>query len=327
MRPLLLGDALAEAHEQERRAHADRAAEHGERHAPPAERRPRQAALGRKSFEPAVQRLAGQDQHERDALQHEHGRVGQVEAALQHAAARGDAADEHGDRHDGERVLARDERDEDAARSRSRRSARRWRCRAPRRPPPCRRGPPPRRRARRRRARAAPTGSPASRAARALPPTMRSAKPYVVWRTSTYTTTQKTMPKPSPQCTSRPGRLTEHVRLADGGGRRLVQARRIAQRPLDEVVEERDRDVGEQQARDRLVDAAVLAQRAGERDPEPRRPAMPADGHGRSSPPSGAAPREQVTDDGGGEPAEHERALAADHHQARPAPAARRRAR
>ena len=49
-----------------------------------------------------------------------------------------------------------------------------------------------------------PTGSPASRAARALPPTMRSAKPDVVWRTRTYRSTQAISPKPSPQCTSRP---------------------------------------------------------------------------------------------------------------------------
>ena len=58
--------------------------------------------------------------------------------------------------------------------------------------------------------------------------------------------------------------------------RRLVQRRRVAQRPFDELLEERDRGVGEQQARDRLVDAAVLAQRAGQRDPGARRPPSPA---------------------------------------------------
>jgi hypothetical protein len=47
-------------------------------------------------------------------LQHERGGVGQVEAALQQAAARLDAA--HHQRADdhGERILARCERDEDA---------------------------------------------------------------------------------------------------------------------------------------------------------------------------------------------------------------------
>ena len=87
------------------------------------------------------------------------------------------------------------------------------------------------------------------------------------------------MPKTRPQCTSRPGSVPEHVGVADRGGRGLVQARRVAQRALDEVVEQRDRDVGEQQAADRLVDAAVLAQRAGQRDPAAPPAIMPADGH------------------------------------------------
>src|SRR2546428_14185454 len=42
--------------------------------------------LGPKDLQPAVHGLAGQDQHEGDALQDQHGRVAQVEAALQHAA-------------------------------------------------------------------------------------------------------------------------------------------------------------------------------------------------------------------------------------------------
>jgi hypothetical protein len=39
-------------------------------------------------------------------------------------------------------------------------------------------------------------------------------------------------------------------------------------RALDQIVEDRQRDVDQQQARDGFVDAAVLAQRARERDPE-----------------------------------------------------------
>src|SRR4030095_11044237 len=45
-----LGDALAEAHEQKGRAHADGAAQDRQRHAPPAERRHGQARAGRKIF-------------------------------------------------------------------------------------------------------------------------------------------------------------------------------------------------------------------------------------------------------------------------------------
>src|SRR4030095_7727502 len=59
---------------------------------------------------PAVQRLARQDQHERHALEHEYGGVGQIETALQHAAAGRDPADQHRDGHDGDRVLADDAR-------------------------------------------------------------------------------------------------------------------------------------------------------------------------------------------------------------------------
>ena len=53
----------------------------------------------------------------------------------------------------------------------------------------------------------------------------------------------------------------------DRARRGLVQARRVAHRPLDEVIEEGDGDVVEEQAADRLVDAAIGAQRAREADP------------------------------------------------------------
>src|SRR5438067_539727 len=81
----------------------------------------------------------------------------------------------------------------------------------------------------------------------------------------------------------------------------------IAERPLDQLVEHRDRDVGQEQARDRLVDAPVVAQGPGEADPGP------ADRHGarrhRDLHPEGRRAGEEVADDGGGEAPEHERAL------------------
>jgi hypothetical protein len=59
------------------------------------------------------------------------------------------------------------------------------------------------------------------------------------------------------------GKATDHVGVADRMRGRLVEARRVAQGSLDEMIEQRNRDVGEEQARNRLVDTAVLAQRAG----------------------------------------------------------------
>src|SRR5262245_49613848 len=66
-------------------------------------------------LQPAVQRLAGEDEDEGHALQHQHGGVGQIETPLQHPAAGRDAANEHRDGHDRDWILAGDERDEDAA--------------------------------------------------------------------------------------------------------------------------------------------------------------------------------------------------------------------
>src|SRR5262249_32401704 len=59
-------------------------------------------SLGPEEREPAVEALAHEHRHEHDSLQDERGRIREVEAPLQHASARRDAADEHGDRHDGE---------------------------------------------------------------------------------------------------------------------------------------------------------------------------------------------------------------------------------
>ena len=83
--------------------------------------------------------------------------------------------------------------------------------------------------------------------------------------------------------------------VADRQRRRFVQAGRIPQRALDQVIEQRDRDVVEQQRADGFVHAAVGAQRAG-RSPSIRRPpsapatSMP-DLHRRRRVASGRPPR------------------------------------
>src|ERR1700737_692990 len=65
------------------------------------------------------------------------------------------------------------------------------------------------------------------------------------------------------------GYRSDHVGGADLPRRRLVEAGRVAHRPLDQMVEDRESDVDEQQAGDRLVDAAVLTKPARQRDPKP----------------------------------------------------------
>src|SRR5204862_8257013 len=47
---------------------------------------------------------------------------------------------------------------------------------------------------------------------------------------------------------------------------RIVDTQRIAQRPLDDVIEDRERHIREQNARDRLVDPAPRTQPAGKYD-------------------------------------------------------------
>ena len=61
-----------------------------------------------------AQRLAGEDQHEGDALQQQHRRIGQAQPALQQAAGRAEAAEQDGHRDDRQRMMARDERNQDA---------------------------------------------------------------------------------------------------------------------------------------------------------------------------------------------------------------------
>ena len=76
---------------------------------------------------------------------------------------------------------------------------------------------------------------------------------------------QATMPKARPQCTSSreslPSMLASPIGRVDG----LLRLAGSRSGALDEMVHDRDGDVGQQQAGDRLVDAAVVAQRAGQR--------------------------------------------------------------
>src|SRR5882672_8203081 len=62
----------------------------------------------------AIERVAGEHKDKNDALQHQHGRIGQAEPALQQAAAGADAAEQDRNRNDRQRVLARQEGNKDA---------------------------------------------------------------------------------------------------------------------------------------------------------------------------------------------------------------------
>src|SRR5690349_24727860 len=57
----------------------------------------------------AVEGLAGENEHEGDALQNEHRRIGKSQPPLQQSTARCDAAHEQGDRRDRDRVVTGDE--------------------------------------------------------------------------------------------------------------------------------------------------------------------------------------------------------------------------
>ena len=96
---------------------ADRAAEHGERHGPVADRSRvghAQARLSLQEADAAVERVAREHDDEDDALQHQHRGVRQAETPLQQPAARADAAEQDRDRNDRQRILPRQERDQDA---------------------------------------------------------------------------------------------------------------------------------------------------------------------------------------------------------------------
>ena len=128
--------------------------------------------------------------------------------------------------------------------------------------------------------------------------------------------TQAMRPNARPQWTSMPGRLPSMSASADGPRRRLVQAGGIAHRAFDQVVEQRDGDVGQQQAADRLVDAApVRAARRRARSRRRRRPCPAiaiADVHDDRR---RAVIGERQARRHRGEAAEDQRAFAADDHQ------------
>src|ERR1700682_5049405 len=65
----------------------------------------------------SVQRVAGQHEDEDDSLQTLHGGVGQAGPALQQPAAGADAAEQDGDGNDGQRILPRQEGNEDAGKA------------------------------------------------------------------------------------------------------------------------------------------------------------------------------------------------------------------
>src|ERR1700757_4037058 len=69
------------------------------------------SGLSLQEADPPVERIACQHEHEDDALQHQHGRIGQAEPPLQQAAGGADAAEQDRDRNDRKRILPRQERD------------------------------------------------------------------------------------------------------------------------------------------------------------------------------------------------------------------------
>ena len=181
----------------------------------------------------------------------------------------------HGD--DGERVLARDEGDEDAGVAVAG-DERRVRAAVHRRDLD-HAGEPRRRAAERAGEDHEPLDGQAGqprRARVAADDAQREAQHGAAISTSTYATTQAMTPKPRPQCTSSPGSWPEHVgRRRSACVEGLFRLAGSRSGPSTRWLNSAMRDVGEQQARDRLVHAAVLAQRAGQRDPRAARRACP----------------------------------------------------
>src|SRR3981081_2232579 len=64
-----------------------------------------------------VDRVAREDEHEDDPLQHLDRGIGQAEPSLQQAAAGADPAEQHRNRNNRQRILPRQERDKDACKS------------------------------------------------------------------------------------------------------------------------------------------------------------------------------------------------------------------
>ena len=160
-------------------------------------------------------------------------------AALQQAAAGADAAEQDRDRNDRERILPRQEGDQDAGEAVAGGERWRWCGPAPPRPRSCRRG----RRRRRREAadddQLADAAARASVAARMLPPATRAAKPNTVCR-SGCRRARGDDAEDEPPCTSMPGMLpimlAAPISRVDG----LLRLVGIAHRALDQMVDDRD---------------------------------------------------------------------------------------
>ena len=164
-----------------------------------------------------------------------------------------------------------------------------------------------------------PTGRPCARAARTLPPVMRAAKPNVVRFISTQSSDgERRCRRRGPNARRVPGMVADHVGVADRRVDGLLGLAGIAQRALDEEVHDRDGDVGQQQAGDGLVDAAIVAQHADEADPDGAGQRRGDDHHRHDEPAASAQPMKRDGDRRRGEAAEHQRALAADDDQAEP---------
>ena len=125
------------------------------------------------------------------------------------------------------------------------------------------------------------------------------------------------MPTARPQWTSMPGMSPTRKASASGVVEGLLRLAGIAQRPFDEVVHQRDGDIGHEQAGDRLVDAAIVAQRADRADPDAAGEHA-GERHQRRCRRQPGAPASARADRRRREAAEHDRALAADDDEAEP---------
>ncbi len=320
MRPDFSVRHLAERHEHEGRRDADGAAEHGDQDGDQRVAAHVRSTSARRleDREAAVERLADQQHHEDDALQHQHGGVRQVHAALDQAARRGDAAEQDRDRHDGERVVPGQEGDEDAGEAVA--GDQRGIGLAVDRGDLEEAGksgagagdgaaghdqPADRQALRQCRARIAAGDARGEAEGRARHQRRSSS-------------TASTMPAARPQCTSVPGMvpimLASPIGTVDG----LLAEAGSRSSAFDEEVHDGDGDVGEQQRGDRLVDAARSGA-ASRRWPIQTAPAaMAVSAITAMASQSGApAADERDGDRGGREAAEHQRALAADHDRGR----------
>ncbi len=218
--------------------------------------------------EPAVERLGCKQDDEDDALEHQHGRVRQAHPPLHDAAGRPEPAEQNRDGNDRDRIMSGQERDQDAGEAVARRK---------------RRVGPPLDAGDLEVAGEAGAGAGDHRARQdeaADRQALRLRGPHVAAGDLGRETERRPLHQDAqrdrqhdarsarPQCTAMPGILGTAVGGADRQGRGLHRLVEIAQRPFDEEVHDRDGDIGQQQRRDRLVDAPLVAEPAGEADPE-----------------------------------------------------------